>query len=105
MLDFHGRTDKQRKRHLALYAFLNLCMDLHCVDFLYLCVDDRNVWMCIFIMYGHLWSCVVMYGHVWSCTVMYGHGWSWLVMYGHIWSSMVKYEYIWSNMVSCQVKS
>ena len=42
-------------------------------------------WICIVIMYGHVWLCRVMYGYLGSCKVI----WSSIVMHGLIRSSMV----------------
>ena len=80
-----GFTDSRMERHLALYAFLHLCVDLYCVDF------------CSYVWIGHVWSCVVMYGHVWLCKVMFDNVGSCKV----IWSSMAMHGHILSSMVMC----
>ena len=62
---FDRQTDKQTDRHLALYAFVWLCMNMY--DYVWLCMTMYDyVWLCM-PMYDYVWLCMTMYEYVWLC--------------------------------------
>ena len=51
--------NSQTHRHLALYAFVWLCMTMY--DY---------VWLCM-ILYNNVLQCIAMYDNIWLCMTMY----------------------------------
>ena len=56
------QTNRQTDRHLALYAFVWLCMN----------------------MYGYVWLCMPMYDYVCLGMTMYDYVWLCLTMYDYV---------------------
>ena len=52
---------KQTNRHLALYAFVWLCMYMY--DYIWLCMPIAYVWLCL-TMFDYVWLCMTMYDYV-----------------------------------------